>query len=434
MYRLKEIQDKLLPLIGWEQPYNPSDKLEDNITSSESGLYYQGVHPLLTINNIKSVMPMDFIFRYPIWVDSIQYNPLDKVLNGNKVWKCLVVNTGIEPGSNNGYWIEYNYLSDFIENRTRNGIATMVQNFITKKKLSKETHSIIENKTLFDGAGRLDDVIYSSGKICGYEIVPIRSMGVTMKLNRVGFQMKGGTGTFKLYIFHSNNVNPYKIIDINLSGQNGYQWFDLNDVYLPYISNEKNSGGSWFVCYNQNELPEFVDAVNINRDFSKTPCTSCNRGNYDFWKELLQYAEVYPFKYTAPSDFEQYPEMWDIEKNVYTSNVNYGINLDITIGCDLTDFIISQRDIFTDVLQKQVAFNILREIAMNPDVNVSRNQVNTGRQELLYELDGNTQGRAGGLGNDLSISYKALSLDTKRLDRICLGCKNNGVRYISVSG
>jgi hypothetical protein len=112
--------------------------------------------------------------------------------------------------------------------------------------------------------------------------------------------------------------------------------------------------------------------------------------------------------------------------------MNYGMNVEISVGCDISDFIISQRAIFATVIQKQVAANVLRTIAMNPDVLVNRNQVNVTRDELLYELDGAPTGRASGLGYELKQAYRALELDTRGLDRICLQCNNHGVKYRTV--
>ena len=116
----------------------------------------------------------------------------------------------------------------------------------------------------------------------------------------------------------------------------------------------------------------------------------------------------------------------------YTNTSNYGINVEISVGCDLTDFIISQRSMFANCLQMQVAYNLLRTMAMNPDVRVNRNQSNVSRMDILYELDGNTQGRKSGLGWELEKAYRALSLDTAGIDGICLPCNNHGVRYRTV--
>ena len=69
---------------------------------------------------------------------------------------------------------------------------------------------------------------------------------------------------------------------------------------------------------------------------------------------------------------------------------------------------------------------------MNPDVRVNRNQSNVSRMDILYELDGNSDSqRPGGLGYELRKAYEALRLDTAGIDRICLPCRNNGVRYTS---
>ena len=105
------------------------------------------------------------------------------------------------------------------------------------------------------------------------------------------------------------------------------------------------------------------------------------------------------------------------------------MNVEVSIGCDLTDFIIQQRNIFATLIQKQVAVNVLRTLAMNPDVRVNRNQVNVSREEILFAVDGPVQGRASGLAYELEMAYKALSFDTKGLSRICLKCNTRGVSY-----
>jgi hypothetical protein len=50
MVRNTEIQNKLLHLVGWEQDYSTTDiSLDESLTQSEPGLYFQGAHPLLTL-------------------------------------------------------------------------------------------------------------------------------------------------------------------------------------------------------------------------------------------------------------------------------------------------------------------------------------------------------------------------------------------------
>lgn len=440
MIRINEICEALKNVCGWEQSYDPAKAIDDNLTQTESGSYFQGAHPLLTLDNMEAIMPDDWGIQYPVW-DALTQWKQNKVVqygndtNGNKLfWKAKADNVGEEPTEDSLFWSKYNILSDFLERMTRNGIATAIQTFTQIKQLDKETRNLLERRTFFDGAGRIRATLQNNHKLVGFEIVPVRAMGVTAKIEKIGLQMTGGTGVVRMYLFHSSQIDPIKTFDLNFTVTNGgFQWFPLNDCYLPYISDKNNAGGAWFLCYNQDELPAGMEAINVSKDWSREPCGTCNMGSVEVWRELTKYLQVTPFMYNAPETFAEYPELWDIAYTMYTRTQNYGLNCEITIGCDLTDFIISQRQIFQTVIQRQVAAIALRTLAMNPNVRVNRNQSNATRMDILYELDGNTSGvRPGGLGYDLKKSYEALQIDTQGLDRICLACNNRGVRYRTV--
>lgn len=441
MYRIKEIQDALLHVCGWEQSYNPKEAIDSDLTRSESGLMFQGAHPLLTLDTMRAIMPDDWGYQYPEWNSRETYSAGTIVqydLNGNDdelYWESIRDNNTNEiPGESVLFWKPYNILSDFLERVTRNGIATAIQTFTQIKQLDKETRNLLERRTFFDGAGRIRATLQNTHKLVGFEIVPVRALGVTAKIEKIGLQMTGGTGIVKMYLFHSSQIDPIKTFDLDFQVKNGgFQWFTLEDCFLPYISKDNNSGGSWFLCYNQDELPQGMEAINVSKDWSREPCGTCNIGSVEVWRELTKYLQVTPFMYNAPETFAEYPELWDIAYTMYTNTQNYGLNCEITVGCDLTDFIISQRQIFQDVIQKQVAVIALRALAMNPNVRVNRYQSNATRTDILYELDGNTSGvRPGGLGYQLKKAYEALKLDTQGLDHVCLSCNNRGVRYKAV--
>lgn len=441
MYRIKEIQDALLHVCGWEQSYNPKEAIDSDLTRSESGLMFQGAHPLLTLDTMRAIMPDDWGYQYPEWNSRETYSAGTIVqydLNGNDdelYWESIRDNNTNEiPGESVLFWKPYNILSDFLERVARNGIATAIQTFTQIKQLDKETRNLLERRTFFDGAGRIRATLQNTHKLVGFEIVPVRALGVTAKIEKIGLQMTGGTGIVKMYLFHSSQIDPIKTFDLDFQVKNGgFQWFTLEDCFLPYISKDNNSGGSWFLCYNQDELPQGMEAINVSKDWSREPCGTCNIGSVEVWRELTKYLQVTPFMYNAPETFAEYPELWDIAYTMYTNTQNYGLNCEITVGCDLTDFIISQRQIFQDVIQKQVAVIALRALAMNPNVRVNRYQSNATRTDILYELDGNTSGvRPGGLGYQLKKAYEALKLDTQGLDRVCLSCNNRGVRYKAV--
>lgn len=181
MIRINEICEALKNVCGWEQSYDPAKAIDDNLTQTESGLYFQGAHPLLTLDNMEAIMPDDWGIQYPVW-DALTQWKQNKVVqygndtNGNKLfWKAKADNVGEEPTEDSLFWSKYNILSDFLERMTRNGIATAIQTFTQIKQLDKETRNLLERRTFFDGAGRIRATLQNNHKLVGFEIVPVRA-------------------------------------------------------------------------------------------------------------------------------------------------------------------------------------------------------------------------------------------------------------------
>lgn len=430
MIRISAIQEALLHLVGWEQSFDPQQQIDAGLTETESGLTFQQAHPMVTLENIAATMPEQYMFRYPEWDKDTSYSKGAKVSYQSKLWESTDNhNLNNAPADGSEYWKPYDFTSEWLTRLTRSAIAKTVQTFLQQKSLLRESKNLLERRSLFDGAGRLNNTIENGQRLVGMEIVPAYSMGVTTKLERIGLQMTGATGTVTLYIFHSSQVAPFHTITFNVTkGDGTMEWKELNDIYLPYLGDT----GAWYVVYNQADLPEGMEAVNFTKDWSREPCGTCNRGSLEAWRALTKFIMISPFRVKSLETFAEFPEMWDIEDNVYTNTHNYGINMEVSVGCDLTDFIIRQRAIFATCLQRQLAVDVLRTMAMNPDVRVNRNQSNASREELLYEIDGNPQGRATGLGKELRDAYDALDLDTRGIDRICLTCRPTRVKYTTV--
>lgn len=433
MIRIKDIQEAFAGLVGWEQGYTDEERLEESLCESASGLVYQGAHPLVTLENVRAVMPETYPMRYEEWKSNVPYEEGAKVRMGTDVFRATQSNDGVSPATDNAVWQPFNVLNDYLVEMQDRCTAQVVQTFLQTKSILKESKSLLERRTFFDGAGRINASIEPKGRLVGFEITPAYAMGVTAKVGRVGLQFTGGTGTVRLYLFHTSRVEPLKVEDVQYTRTNGgFQWFDLTDWYLPYISSEKDSGGSWYLCYDEGELPDGMEAINVSKDWSREPCGTCNIGDLAGWRELTKYLNISPFRVKIGESFAEYPEMWDIEENVYTNTTNYGLNCEVTVACDLTDFIIRERDIFASVMQRQMAATLLRTLALNPHVRVNRNQSNASKNELLYEVDGNTEGRPTGLGHELKKAYEALDIDTRGIDRICLTCRPVGVKYRTV--
>lgn len=448
MVRAIDIQEKLLHLIGWEQNYDTSDlKISDALTVSESGLYFQQIHPLLTLQNMSCIAPDFKNMTFEEYNAEKPYSKGNVIKYGSLLYKALQNSTGKQPDIESEYWVETNPFSEWLESKTKASIQKAIARYCNEKIAQGTYKTLCENRTLFDGTGRLVDVVKNKKNLVGFEIVPVRAKGVTTKINKIGLQFTE-PGEYTLYLMHSSMDAPVKIIKLNKIRKNSIEWFSLNDVYLPYQSEDNDAGGSWYLCYFQSELPEDSQAIRKDKDWSKEPCNSCSRREYLAWMAWSKYIEVHPFFVNEElingmqddfnddfnNDFSKQPiHLWDVENNQYTYDNNYGLNLEITISCDITDFIIEQRMLFQDIIAKQVAVDMLREFAYNANVRTNRHSINASRLDILYEVDGDSSSmKKSGLSYQLDMAFKAIKLSTEGIDRVCLPCKNNGIKYRTV--
>lgn len=446
MVRALDIQEKLLHLIGWEQNYDTSDlKISDALTVSESGLYFQQIHPLLTLQNMSCIAPDFKNMTFEEYNAEKAYSKGNIVKYNELLYKALQNSVGKQPDIESEYWVETNPFSEWLEGKTKASIQKAISRYCNEKIAQGTYKTLCENRTLFDGTGRLVDVVKNKKNLVGFEIVPIRAKGVTTKINKIGLQFTE-PGEYTLYLMHSSMDAPVKIIKLNKIRKNSIEWFSLNDIYLPYQSGDNDAGGSWYLCYFQSELPEGSQAIRKNKDWSKEPCGSCSRKELLAWQAWSKYIEVHPFFVNEEfveaisfnddfnEDFEKQPiHLWDVDNNQYTYDNNYGLNLEITVVCDITDFIIEQRTLFQDIIAKQVAVDMLREFAYNANVRTNRHSINASRLDILYEVDGDSSSmKKSGLSYQLDMAFKAINISTQGIDRVCLPCKNNGIKYRTV--
>ena len=106
MLRVKDIQDRLLHLIGWQQNYDTSQlKVSNTLTETESGLYYQQAHPLLTLDNISSIAPDFRNTVYDEYSEEVAYSRGQIVTNGGLIYKAVRNSVGRKL-TDKYYWTE----------------------------------------------------------------------------------------------------------------------------------------------------------------------------------------------------------------------------------------------------------------------------------------------------------------------------------------
>lgn len=429
MIRINSIIDTLCGLIGWRQAYDTSTlAIAESLTKSESGLYYQDGHPLLTLTNVVSLAP-DFANTH--WQDYVAnkgYKEGNVVKSDEKLYKAKQdVPAGNSPAGDTEhvYWGTTSPFSEWLEAKTRAYVQKAITRYYNERMAKGTARSLLESKTLFDQAGRLMDTEAYGHKLVGMEIVPVRSNGVVTQIDKIGLQFNAPCSV-TLHLMHSSQSAPLRSVELQYTKNGGsLQWFTLEEpLYLPYISSDTDAGGSYYLVYEQNAN---ALAVIKNRDWSAAPCNACSRTEYSSYLAWSKWLEVHPFEvvdgaYTVG-------EMWDLEDNSYTYKSNHGINLSVSVVCDLTDFIVKHRLEFVDLILKSVAVDFLREFVYNPNVRTNRNSLNVSKPDLMMQLDGNPELGRVGLSAELDKAYKALNFNFAGINRVCQPCNNHGIRY-----
>lgn len=395
MIQVKNVVDAICGLVGWKDDMTDSEISlgGHSVSQSDTGLYFNEAHPLLTLRNLRSIAP--------------NFEQIESEATPNSRF-C-----------------------DWLEAKTRSSIANTINHFIFSVMPSGGSKTLLEHRLLYNSVGRLADVIPNTGKLVGLEIHPIHSYDAAMRIERVGLQAfnKGGeTKQFDLLITSSNDILTVSKASIESVGSYKAGWAKLEKPVILNI----DGGQVVYVYYLQDLLKNGQDfdyeAVNRTIDWSKPPCQPCNSTDYEAYMSWSRYLEVSPF-YVASQNWIAVDDsnVFDQQSMVYTNNTNYGINVELSIYCDYTNFIIRNKYEFVQPIMKQVAVDMLKEFAYNANVRANRNSVNVSRTDIMFALDGNSEKL--GLMGELEEMYKGLNVSMKGLDKVCRPCCNKGLRF-----
>lgn len=366
MFNPSEIKASLSPLTGWRQNYDAAGlQIDANNLESESGQFYNDVHPLLTCEDLLSVAP-DF-----------------EQLSGDAAAAAK--------------------FNDWLRQKTDAAIVVAVTDWMQQKVGLRTADTLLHDKILFGAPYGFKEFDEEGSKTVGLEIKPRKSRSLKTVIRRAAFSFETNT-TFTAYLFQRGQDEPIEsqLIEYTAGGQ---KWFDLN-WRVPADS-------ICYLCYSQVETAtRSIDTGRATRDLH----------GYNFPTGKYYSAAAF-------SNGSGASQMLDFDQNAHTVGTNYGINLDMQIGCDYTEFVKRNRGQFRNAVALQVAVKLLREMAYNPSSRVNRNVANISRNEILYEIDGDTQGRKGGLLKDYEKAIASIQFDRNSIDEECLTCRKRSVRY-----
>lgn len=371
MYTASTIKEAFKTLVGWRQSYDPSVwTLGSDVTTSESGLWFNDIHPQLSIDNLMSVSPK---------FDDMNLNESE-------------VNAKFTQ------WVLH----------VMEGSATQVVDEWADLKFDNRTaRNLLNRNELFTNTATFDVYDENRGYLVGFEVAPCKSRSLLMKIKQVALQLEENQ-TLRVYLYKSGVMTALKFQDLEYTAQGGVQWFPVQDWNLK-------GEGSYYVVYDQSSLSN--RSVNGVSDYDWQ-----NRGFYTYPSGRYFTATAFSAKDNAVTT------LWPARQNQYTIATNYGLNLSVSVECDYTDFIVEQKMLFKRAYALRVAINFMQQLYNNASARFNRNEKAMDDAKLLYQIEGDTQGRnVESLVNKYHKALAAISFDESQIDRVCLPCRKRGV-------
>jgi hypothetical protein len=311
MFDVTKIQNSLLGIVGFKQPYNPSYSIIDaeNLIS-DSGIFVND-NPYAKIEFVKDSQDYVDISEqdFNIYLKDLQKTSISSICNS----------------------VFNNY--DFLE----------------RDLLYKNTFNKIELETLPIG-------------FVGFKIKVSKSKNIAFKINRVILDFDG-TGDFDLILWNTGKKQPIYTKTISITTDN--QVDELN-----WILNNSNTTykGDYYLGY-------------INKDLTVSPY----KRDYETSNIITNYKNICVYPYSVVGhDSTTLFNLEDLDGLSETT----GLNLDITVYEDFTDFILNNRKLFAKAISLDLTIKFMQVYISSLRSNANDRRAEDLYNKIMLEIEG----------------------------------------------
>lgn len=423
MYSISTIKSIFESRLGFRDTLNPDyQSIDASETAASLSLYYNDYHPLVTQENLDAIAPNYDGYNLTAWSALTTYAAGDKCINDGVMYiSKAAANINHEPPDATWWKIG---LSVFLEQLEEQSIITCFNRIFREKKLFGATKAMYDNLILYDGVGKTSDTITSESRFVFLKLTLKKYNNLYFQLRRIGLQASQAQAGLTIYIYHTSKYAPIATITHTSDKTYTMEWTTASNElnYFPYSATEgareQDSGGSFYIGYYEDDLTG--QAIQRTCNWLKQPCGNCNteafnKLMYNTWTKLF-YLQSGSVPYTKLNG----TNLWDLDDEEYDNSTNWGMNLGFSVGCLLTQFIVDNAGLFTDVLAKQVAWDCLQRMAYSTRTNRLSEQT---RADAMFALNGEGKN----FTKVLDEAYKEVDFDTSNLGSPCLGVKQGGL-------
>lgn len=383
------------------------------------------VHPLLTLNNLSSIAPDFSLFTYPAWSNSTAYVVGDVVTHDSNIFRCIQAHTN-QATTETAYWEAWSANKAFtlwLEQKTDGALSLFLNDWIGRKFQSRSARSLVERERLYTATGDNERLVAKAGgNMVGIEISVFRSMGARAYIREIALHLTNAQ-SLTVYLYKSGQREPVQSSALTYTNDGSVQWFPVNW--------ELKGEGAYWLCYYENEATGFA----YNDAPEKTAWTvGWEMPGGKYFKASPFIVPVEDLSGVGEDEIGTTlivgdSEYFKTENIAYTSDT-YGLNVGLNVQCDLSDFVIEQKQLFAQAFSLFFAKKLLSEMAYNADARVNRNEKNIDRAMVMYELNGEAQNNGFSLSKQYEKALAAIQFDTTEVDNMCLPCaKSRGLSY-----
>lgn len=422
---LSVADESIVGLVGMDQTNNPEyETLPASLLESRSSFKLQEQHSLLTVKNIDQCWDNTDHFYYTAYDEGSPgtiYYLGDKVSYGGSNYEYINATPSVgEVPPNSTYWQLETPFSQYLLKRQKQAIVRVLSDCFNPKKTKQLVKTIFKDVSLFTGVGRVSDKVINSGKFVGFQLSLANSRGLISVISKIGTQLSQSV-TFNIYIYHSSQVDPIATVEVAHGTANNFQW-TASGQELRFFSDAYDAGGTFYIGYFQSDLGT-SQAIRKDYDWTRRPCSSgCNQTNLELYDNWSKFIAISPF--SVSSGHLNGTNLFDQDYIAYEYDNNFGLNLNLSVRCDLTEFIKENELLLAESVALKWALIELNDIAYTTRENGVSEKT---KQLALMEMDTK---KGDSLINQYTVAIEAMSFDFSTLDKSCMPCNNRfGVQW-----
>ena len=255
MYNITTIQDSFIDLIGFRQSADPSVFRLTSLTTSDTGLIYQDVHPMLTLAQLESIAPKFSDYTYTAYSGATEYSLGDIVSSGgvNYIYINSTPSTGNEV-SDSTYWDNLN--TNWLKSKVKGAIAKLVSTWFEEKYRSKSSKNLLFDSQFYYHDGFGNDEGEATTDFKGFEITPKKGKGLKFKIRSIGIQLSANQ-SITLELKKSGKTTAVATQVISYTGAGDVEWVNLTGF-------EFDGDGTYYLGWSDNYA-----YTNGTRDYSE---------------------------------------------------------------------------------------------------------------------------------------------------------------------